>query len=258
MSQSLARSCLLLTYLKDGPATLEDLASRLDVHKTTVWRLLRTLEDFEFVERPSPGGRFQLSVGLLQLSAVVLNELDLRTVARPIMKRLAAESRETVHLAVLRGDRAIYIDKIASIHPVQMNSQVGQVVPLHCSALGKAMLSELPYPEWPHLELTKYTDTTITSLDKLKEDCARAQVLGFALDRGEEEESMYCVASAMLGFEGSLAGAVSVAAPRSRVSLRQMRALGKHTIAAASDIARAMGARTGQVPKGFIARGKRK
>jgi DNA-binding IclR family transcriptional regulator len=247
MSQSLMRSCLLLTYLRKGPATLDELASRLDVHKTTAWRLLRTLEDFQLVERNYRDGRFQLGVGFLPFSAVVLSRLDLRTAARPVIEQLSAEAKETVHLAVLRANRAIYIDKIPSVHPVQMNSQVGQVVPLHCTALGKAMLSALPESEWPELELTRYTATTITSLDALQEEIVRIRTSGYALDCGEEEESIYCVASPILGFDGSLVGAVSVAAPRSRVSLEEMKAFGKHTIGAAKDIARAMGGVDGAV-----------
>lgn len=247
MSQSLMRSCLLLTYLREGPSTLDRLASRLNVHKTTVWRLLRTLEDFQLVERTSRDGPFQLGVGLLPFSAVVLRRLDLRTAARPAIEQLSAETRETVHLAVLRANRAIYIDKIPSVHPVQMNSQVGQVVPLHCTALGKAMLSTLPESEWPELELVRYTATTITSLDALREEIARVRTRGYALDRGEEEESIYCVASAVLGFDGSLVGAVSVAAPRSRISLEEMQAFGKLTIGAAKEITRAMGGVDGRV-----------
>jgi DNA-binding IclR family transcriptional regulator len=241
MSQSLRRACLLLTYLKEGPATLDALASSLDVHKTTAWRLLQTLEEFQLVERTGQDGRFQLGVGFLPFGAVVLNRLDLRTAARPVIERLRRETTETVHLAVLRGDRAIYIDKLASTHPVQMNSQVGQVVPLHCTALGKAMLGALPESEWPKLQLTRYTKTTITSPNALKAEIARIRTRGYALDRGEEEESIYCVASAIVGFDGNLVGAVSVAVPRSRVSLEEMKALGNYTIAAARAIAWAMG-----------------
>ncbi len=164
MSQSLSRALIILGELSEGPKSLEDLASRLDVHKSTVMRLLRTMEP-ERVVRRDPGQRYVLGSRLFELANRALEHRDVRTVARPHLSTLNASTGQTVHLATYESGEAIYIDKFDAIQSVRMYSRVGRPAPLHCTAVGKVLVSGRPRSEWrqiaERIDYVKFTERSI-------------------------------------------------------------------------------------------------
>ncbi len=245
MVRSVLTAYQVLDMLREQPATLGELAARIGVHKTTVLRLLRTLEECQLVEREQVGSelRFKLGIGLLTFAGAVLSRLDLRGRAREDLEWLGDQSGETVHLGVLGQNRVIYIDKISSGHPVQMRSHIGQAGPLHCTALGKAMLAFVPDSDAivDGLVLTRYTESTITSHDTLREDIALVRERQFAIDLGEEEDEIYCVAAPIFGHEARLLGAVSVAGPKHRLALARVNEIAPLVVETGERISRRMG-----------------
>jgi DNA-binding IclR family transcriptional regulator len=143
MSQSLARALTLLGSLGEQPRSLDELAEELGVHKTTVLRLLRTLQDEHFVHRDT-GHRFHLGSRLFALAGAALEEREVRAVAAPHLARLNQATGQTVHLGVHEDGIVVYLDKHESRQPLRMYSRVGLPMPLHCTAIAKVLLADLP------------------------------------------------------------------------------------------------------------------
>ena len=143
MSQSLSRALTILGELGEGAKSLEQLATRLDVHKSTVLRLLRTMESERFVRRDA-GHRYMLGSRLFELANRALEQRDVRTVARPHLSALNSSTGQTIHLATYESGEAVYIDKFDAIQSVRMYSRVGRPAPLHCTAVGKVLVAGRP------------------------------------------------------------------------------------------------------------------
>lgn len=142
---SVVRALAILQAFAEGgePLTIGELSARLRMPKSSMHRLVSTLESQGFLTRHPESGRYKLGLEVLRLAGPALASIDLRGVARPYFEKLARYLDDTVHLAVLdRGD-VIYIDKIESPSRVQMTSHIGGRVPPHCTGLGKAMLAYL-------------------------------------------------------------------------------------------------------------------
>lgn len=223
MSQSLERALLLVEELAAGPKRLGELADVLGTHKSTVLRTLQTLEKHGWVRRDGELPVFSLGLRLVELSGSILDNLDIRKVARPQLDRLGRGTGETVHLGVRDGAEMVYLDKVESVHPVRMYSRVGARAPLHCTGVGKVLLAFTPVDEWPDLELRRFTAHTIVTHEALVAACAEIRRRGWGWDEQEHEETVRCIAAPVLGPRDEVLAAVSVSVPTSRLSSRQLR-----------------------------------
>jgi DNA-binding IclR family transcriptional regulator len=216
VSQSLARGLRLLGELGDGPRSLDQLAASAGVHKTTVLRLLRVLEDQRFVYR-DPGHRYHLGSQLFALSGRALDQRAVRAAASPHLAALNRATGHTVHLGAYESGAAVYLDKFDSRHPVQMYSRPGLTMPLHCTAIGKVLLAGLPPAERNRavagLDLTPLTPNTITAPADLLAELARVESQGYAADHAEHERFLNCLAAPVRDAAGHVAAAVSLSVP---------------------------------------------
>lgn len=244
MSQSLERVILLLDELAAGPKRLGALAETLDIHKSTVLRTLQTLERHGWVRRQGDFPDFVLGLRLLELSNSILEDLDIRTVARPHLARLGASSGETVHLAIRDGAEMVYLDKVESIHPVRMYSRVGARAPLHCTGVGKILLAYTPVEEWPELELRRFTSRTITTHKGLVSHGNEIRRRGWGWDEQEHEETVRCIAAPVFGSNGEVAAAVSLSVPTSRLSTKRLRTHVGLLLDVTEQISRGLGAKS--------------
>lgn len=215
MSQTLSRGLETLVALGDGPKTISDIAEQLDVHHSTALRLLHTLEEERFVVRRD--GRFHLGPRVAWLGQVVLDQSDLRTVARPFLEELCRQTGETIHLGALLDTEVVYIDKVESTHPVRMYSQIGRPAPLHCTGVAKAIAANNPGVrrllndlDQPYQRFTAHTRTTFA---ELQNDFSMSYEVGYLLDDREHEESIHCIAAAIRSANGISTSAISVAVP---------------------------------------------
>lgn len=223
MSQSVERALLLVENLATGPKRLGELAEALGTHKSTVLRTLQAFEKHGWVRREGDIPVFSLGLRLLELSSSILEDLDIRKVARPELARLGAETGETVHLAIRDGAEMVYLDKVESVHPVRMYSRVGARAPLHCTGVGKVLLAYTPVEDWPELELRRFTDRTIGTHEELVAACAEIRRRGWGWDEQEHEETVRCIAAPVFGPREEILAAVSLSVPTSRLSTRQLR-----------------------------------
>jgi DNA-binding IclR family transcriptional regulator len=233
----------LIDELAGGPKRLGELAKTLDIHKSTVLRTLQTLERHGWVRRQGDPPEFLLGLRLVGLSNAVLEDLDVRTVARPSLQRLGAETGETAHLAVRDGAAMVYLDKVESVHPVRMYSRIGARAPLHCTGVGKVLLAYTPVEEWPSLDLRRYTDRTITTMEELVAACADIRARGWGWDEREHEDTVRCIAAPIFNASGEVVAAVSMSVPTSRLSTKQLRGHVPLLLDVAGEISRGLGAR---------------
>jgi DNA-binding IclR family transcriptional regulator len=217
MSQSLDRALTLVGELATGPKTLEELSGVIQVHKSTTMRLLRTLESHRFVRREGVH-HYRLGAGLFDLANRALEERDVRRSAENALRDLNARTGYAVHLASYEDGEVIYIDKYDSTHPMRMYSRIGRRAPLHCTAVAKVLLSELPEPRRRQvaesLDYVPLTANTITSADAYLAELDRVRSAGYAVDNAEHEDFIHCIAAPVRGADGEVLAAASMSVPK--------------------------------------------
>ncbi|MBR7825524.1 IclR family transcriptional regulator [Actinospica sp. MGRD01-02] len=228
MSQSLSRALRLLNELGEGPRSLDDLAALLDVHKTTVLRLLRTLEGDRLVFRDA-AYRYHLGAGLFALSSRALEQRPVRATAAPHLAALNRETGHTVHLAAYEGGEVVYIDKYDSRHPVRMYSRIGLRARLHCTAVAKVLLAGLPEAERRavagSIEYEAMTPNTLTGPEALLAELSRVAEQGYAVDHGEHETFINCVGAPIRDAGGRVVAAASISVPAVLLDFEQVLAV---------------------------------
>lgn len=224
-----------------GPSAIGE-AVGLD--KATVSRLLRTLVQAGWVRQDADTRRYRLSSKVLRLAASVRVHLDLRTAAAPYLSQLRDQLGETVHLGVMEDLGVVYLDKLESPSSIRLVSRIGQVMPLHSTSLGKAMLAALPWDEREsrigRMDFAPRTDRTITSAAAFREEIEVTRSRGYATDDRENEPLGACVAAAIVGPEGRPVGAISVSGPHYRIRGR-FEEIGRLVRSAATGVALELG-----------------
>ena len=202
------------------------LSAHLNVHKSTMSRLLTTMEAAGFVRRAHGNGHFSLGPRLLEMSALVLARLDVRTVARPWLEDLGRASQETVNLAVWDRDEAVNVDQIASTQPILYMGWIGRRTPAHASSTGKALLAFQPADVIERVlirPLQAYTKATMTDAARLRQELAWIRECGYAIAEDEFQDGLTAVAAPILT-RGLAAGVISISAPTYRTT-RQRKGL---------------------------------
>jgi DNA-binding IclR family transcriptional regulator len=217
-----------------------ELAASLGVHKSTASRLAATLAARGFLERPPGSESFRLGPELGRLGRLALGGRDLVELARPAMERLAAETGETVNLAVLEGGEAVNVAQVDGRHIVGVGSWTGRRTGLHCTANGKALLAFSGPCTLPR-RLESFTPRTITRLGDLERELAAVRNRGFATNVGELEEGLHAVAAPVLDSSGRCHGALSVSGPSYRVPEERLGELGERCRLAAAEIGQLLG-----------------
>lgn len=225
--QSVDRVFALLDALgKAGrPLPVKELSSRVRLPRPTVYRLLETLAGQGAVVATDSG--FAIGPKVLWLAAQRLEQVELRTVGRPILLELRNQTGETAHLAVLEQGQVVYIDKVESHGPLRMASAVGKIMPAHSTALGKAMLACSPPERVREIlrmnGMPRRTSNTITDLKQFFEELATVRARGFSIDNVENEEGIRCVGASIFDHRGEVAGAISLSGAASSLTLDRIR-----------------------------------
>lgn len=246
-SRSLEKGLGILDALAGSPKPLSvsELARSLKVARPTVYRLLASLLDHGYVTRDRARGRFRPSFKLLDIGHRLLQVTDLLDAARPVLRELQARSGETVHLAVPERGRMVYIDKLADDAAFCATSRLGKGVPMHCTALGKAVLAFLPVATVESIVAehgqAPRTARTIVTWDGLEQELALVRRRGYALDDGEIEEGVRCVGAPILDVHNAPIAALSVSAPAARMPLTRVHDVGATVRDGAQTASRAFG-----------------
>ena len=219
----LDRAVQILTLLSDGrPRTLTEISEEIGFSNSTAFRLLVTLAAHHLVERDPKDGRYRLGLRCLELARAYHDSSDLRRVALPELERLRDETGETVHLAILDEMEVVYLEKLHGHHAIGlMSSRVGARLPAYCTGLGKILLAYVNPEEvrdyFSRREMRRFTPETITNVPDLINHLEEVRARGYALDRGEHEAEVRCVAAPVFDADGTVIAAISVSGPASRM-----------------------------------------
>jgi DNA-binding IclR family transcriptional regulator len=219
--QSVDRALTILELLaRGGEAGVTEVAAQLGVHKSTAFRLVATLESHRLVEQTEDRGKYRLGVGILRLAGATTARLDVVQEARPVCRQLAADTGETVNIAVLSESSALYLDQVAGSSALQPHNWVGQHIPLHATSNGKVLLSGLDKKALDDLlgKLAAYTPMTITKKGKLREELELVRQQGYAMAVDELEVGLTAAAAPIRNAHGDVVASMSVSGPTFRLT----------------------------------------
>jgi DNA-binding IclR family transcriptional regulator len=227
--------------------TLGMIVSSTGLASATAYRLVAELVEWGALERPSRG-RYRIGTRLWQLGALAPVARGLRDAALPYLQDLASVTGQVVHLVVLEGDQALFVERLAGHAEVRVRSRVGRLMPLHASGPGKVLLAHAP-PELLAALLSRGLDRaasgTITEPDRLIRALADIRATGFCLSRDEMTDGASSVAAPICGADGTVVAGLSVVVPSSTGNLQP---LVPAVRLAAAAVSRALGAPQSRSP----------
>jgi DNA-binding IclR family transcriptional regulator len=218
---------------------MTQIAEKVGMHKSTVHRLLVTLEEKRFVERDPSTGAYHLGINMLQMAYLTLEHNDLRQITGPYLRRLSEQHRETINLSILDGADVVYLNVVESPERVKLAAATGQRLPAFCTASGKAILAFSP--DEVVLKVLKqgmpqYTQNTINSLEIYIENMNLTRERGFSLSLQEFEEGINAIAVPILDLSNQPIASVAVAGPSYRLTEDRMIEIGPEILATVREI----------------------
>lgn len=219
--QVIDRAARLLEAIaaSNGQASLKILSAETGLHTSTAFRILASLIENGFVERDNSGYYF-IGRNISKLASSARRGIDLREEARDIMNQLRDEIGESINLTVREGDEVVYIERATPDRMMRVEQVIGSRAPLHVTAVGKLMLSELgddfvrAYSK--RTGLKAYTEHTLSSLETLVKDLHESTAQGFAYDNEEAEIGVGCIGVLLHNNAGDVVGGLSISAPIER------------------------------------------
>jgi DNA-binding IclR family transcriptional regulator len=201
---------------------LSEFQKKLGFNKTTLTRILASLEEAGVIEKDEPTKQYKLTYHLFHIGNVYRDQMDLYNVAMPLISQLAASEKETVHLAILDNFRVLYIGKIESTQSIRIMSRIGSLNPCYSTGVGKVMLAYLDEDEIERffytVKLERFTPNTIWEPNELRHHLKRIKEQGYAIDEGENEEEVRCVAAPIFDRNGKVIAGLSISGPVFRMS----------------------------------------
>jgi DNA-binding IclR family transcriptional regulator len=241
---------LLEVFRSEDELGVTELSRRLNLHKNNVFRLLATLEQEGYVEQSPSSDRYRLGVACLELGRAFARNRNLLVQARSVLRHLAHETGESAHIGVLRDFEVVLLDGEQPDRLVVTGFRVGRRLPAHCTALGKVLLG-CAEPQWREAydravvaegHLTAWTPATLVDRDKLFEHLRAVGAQGYAVDIGEYEPGLCCVAAPVHDASGRVVAALSVSGPSFRM---EPQALHTHLASAVVNAAEHLSQRLG-------------
>lgn len=248
--QSLVRALSLLNRIaesQNGGATLTDLAQEVGLPASTAHRLLITLEQEGYVRFNNEGRLWSIGAQAFMTGCAFIKARSLATVARPHLHRLMEDSGETVNLAVEDNGQMVYLAQVECRELMRVFAQPGTRVPMHCSAVGKAMFSAASDKGTSRIlhqhGMPRLTVKTITSPSALRIQLGHVREKGYALDDEEHAVGLRCIAAPIRDDTEDAIAALSISGPMVRIGDERIAQLGQMVMNAASAISAEMGSR---------------
>ena len=222
---SILRALQILECFMDRETewTLKELVDHLDLPTTTVFRQVSTLTDRQYLVQDPVRKSYRVGPRLMLLASAILGQSDLRRVARLELEHLSDTVKETINLSVLLEHDIFYLDKVETHRSIVCNTQIGGRAPAYATSSGKVMLAGQKaeiiddYCEWMGRKAKPLTENTITDPEKLRDELVQARLRGYALDNGEIETGLICVAAPVYDMNRKILAAVSISGPDYRM-----------------------------------------
>jgi len=248
MIQSLDRGLEILFILAESKSKgVTELANELQVNKSTVFRLLETMEKRNLVQQDKVTAKYKLGIGLLHISEGLVKNLDIINVSRPILKQLMDSTKESVHLCTYSNDKVYVVDQVKSNHIMKVSATIGHEEPIHCSSVGKCILAYLSEEERNRIldgvQFIPYTEKTKTSKEALIQELEQIRNNGYALDDEELSVGVCCIAAPIYNHKGEIKNCLGISGPSARIRMENIDSYINKVKIAAGNISHNMGYR---------------
>lgn len=231
---------ILMCFNRQTPElSMTQIAEQIGIHKSTIHRLLATLESKRFVQRNPETGTYRLGIRLLQMAYLTLEQNDLRQFAAPFMQRLEAQSQENIHLAILDDSDVVFVATIESQQRVKLAASIGQRLPAFATASGKAILAFLPDKMVQRIidrGMPKLTPFTHATPDEFFKDLQQIREQGFAISEQELEGEINAVAAPIFDMDQQPIASLAVVGPAYRLTHELLMGIGPGVVSAAREI----------------------
>jgi DNA-binding IclR family transcriptional regulator len=218
---------------------VSEIAQTTGLPKATAHRIIMTLFNTGFLERIPDGEKFRLGLPLVGLGLGALRRLDVRPAAQPYMQRLVDGFQEICTLGVFDRGRVLYVEVAHGPHSLTIAARVGRHLPAHCTASGKVLLAFLP-PEVVEPVLSApleiYTEKTITSPDRLREELKAVQQHGYAIADEEFEVGIWAISAPIRDIDGNVIAAMSIPFPTNRLDPERIPEIAQALLEAANAV----------------------
>ena len=246
--QSLGRAFAILEEIarhREGIG-LAELSKLVGLHTSTTFHLAKTMVSLGYIRQERGSKRYRVGRPLFALAASALDEIEMVNLATPILEDLSRETGESGHFAVRMGDAVIVIARTSGAGAFQLTERVGVVRPAHCTALGKIILASLRPDQLKRflerVELKPSTRKSITDTSALMREIAEVRRNAVAIDDGEFNAEVRCVAVPVYNFTGDVVGALGISGPIWRMTDQAMQSRIKVVKAAANRLSAEFGA----------------
>ena len=218
--QSIERAFRILEAISFEPLSLTEVSKAVKLHIATTFQLVSTIESLGYVFKDAATKKYNIGLKMSVLTEALWRKNSCKSKAKPYLQLLAKVCNETAHLAIYENSLISIIDVELSSGILIVNSEIGEKVLPHSSAVGKAILACLPENITDSIlseKLTRLTPKTITSKQDLKIELKKIRRLGYAIDDEETSLSVRCVASPVFNKNGVVAGAIGISGPSIRI-----------------------------------------
>jgi DNA-binding IclR family transcriptional regulator len=220
--RAVERALQILGCFDDGHPErgISDIAQAVGLHKATAHRIVTTLVNYGFLERLADDQKYRLGLELPNLGYKVLRRMDLRREALPFMRQMVEEWDETCDLSLFDQGKIFYIEVLRGNRALTISAAVGQRLPAHATASGKLFLAYLPEKDLEEIlnkPLDAYTDHTVTSPEKLRDQLAKIRDQGYAVDSEEYESGVCAIAAPIFNRGGQVVAALGCPSPITRM-----------------------------------------
>jgi len=217
---------ILKSFLPDRQEMeLYEIVERCAIPKSTVHRILKTLQQEGFIVQDSVSDKYKLGVALFNLGNLAFKGVEFQNIALPYLEELSTETGEAGHLGFLDKNEIVTIGFSASSSPLGVRFYIGNRSPLYCTGVGKATLAFQTKEKIYQIleeEKQKFTENTITEKGKLAKELRKIRDQGYAVDNMENERDIRCIAAPIRDYRKKVIGAVSVSGPSVRVTKKKI------------------------------------
>lgn len=245
--QVLERGIAILEQIAEnkGESSLAALSKNLAIPRSTIHRLLSSLMGLGYIEQDPVTGHYRMGLKILSLSSAVLENLDIRRIAHEYLRDLMEETGETANLVVLDRNEVVYLEKVERNTKSRNFALIGHRAPVHVTGAGKVLLSEMAQMDVIEIlrakGMPRLTKNSITEIDVMLDELAKARKQGFAFDNQECETDARCIAAPVRNHTGRIVAAMSISSSISRISLEMMGEIAPIVIKHALRLSQALG-----------------
>jgi DNA-binding IclR family transcriptional regulator len=231
--------------ISEPELSFSELVSRIDLAKSTTFRLIAILEERGYLERSPDTDRYRIGIRAFEIGSIYIQSTQIEAEAQPFLHQLALTCNQTANLAVLDHDQIVHIAVVAPDRPIRYYATIGQREYAHSTGLGKALLCDHDDEQLArlaeHMGLPKKTERTIVDLDKLSAHLAHVREQGYAIDDEESVLGLTCIAAPIRDERNRIVAAVSVSGPLFDFSAEQRPELIDAVLNASKSISARMG-----------------